>query len=306
MAGRNYQRELEEVLLKLDKIGDGRNCVCGSTDSDTDSGIDVENRNDHIDSDSNDRQRDNKNSEKGGMSKPPSLLLHSCCAPCSSYVYSYLREYFAIAGFYYNPNIGPVEEYEKRFEELEHLTDYLNSKSSICGKQSICEVSGRKDPVVSEIKMTEPVETMDLPNSSDRTTDSGYNIELIKGTYEEALFIETARGLEYEPEGGARCRQCFELRLRRTAQEAVRLGTDFFGTTLTVSPHKNANVINEIGERLGSEYGVRWLPSDFKKRGGYQQSVVLSREYGLYRQNYCGCFFSKYVHHTFVRETNTS
>jgi predicted adenine nucleotide alpha hydrolase (AANH) superfamily ATPase len=251
MAGRNYQRELEEVL------------------------------------------RDHKDSEKGGMSKPPSLLLHSCCAPCSSYVYSYLREYFAIVGFYYNPNIEPLEEYDKRFEELEHLADTLNSKSSICGTQSIFEVSGRKDPVVSEIKMAVPIETMDLHNDSGRTAESGYNIELIKGVYEEDLFIEAAKGLEHEPEGGARCRRCFELRLRRTAQEAVRLGTDFFGTTLTVSPHKNADVINEIGESLGAEYGVRWLPSDFKKKGGYQQSVALSKEYGLYRQNYCGCAYSK-------------
>jgi predicted adenine nucleotide alpha hydrolase (AANH) superfamily ATPase len=199
--------------------------------------------------------RDHKNGEKGGMTKPPSLLLHSCCAPCSSYVYSYLREHFAIIGFYYNPNIEPIEEYEKRFEELEHLVIQL-----------------------------------------DGTAENGYDIELIKGAYEDDLFIEAARGLEQEPEGGTRCRQCFELRLRRTAQEAVRLGADYFATTLTVSPHKNADVINEIGERLSAEYGVCWLPSDFKKKGGYQQSVALSKEYGLYRQNYCGCSFSKYVH----------
>jgi predicted adenine nucleotide alpha hydrolase (AANH) superfamily ATPase len=154
-------------------------------------------------------------------------------------------------------------------------------------------VSGSKEPVVSQIEMAVPIETMAMQNSSGRTAEGGYEIKLMKGAYEEALFIKAAKGLEHEPEGGARCRQCFELRLRRTAQEAVRLGTDFFGTTLTVSPHKNANLINEIGERLGAEYGVRWLLSDFKKKGGYQQSVSLSKEYGLYRQNYCGCVYSK-------------
>jgi predicted adenine nucleotide alpha hydrolase (AANH) superfamily ATPase len=228
MAGRNYQLDMEAILLGLD--------------------------NDSIKIDGSGRQGDHKSSEKGGMSKPPSLLLHSCCAPWSSYVYSYLREHFAIVGYYYNPNIGPVEEYEKRFEELEHLVSHLEG-----------------------------------------TAKSGYDIELNKGAYEKDLFIETSRGLEHEPEGGARCRRCFELRLRRTAQEAVRLGTDYFGTTLTVSPHKNADVINEIGERLSAEYGVGWLLSDFKKRCGYQKSVALSKEYGLYRQNYCGCAFSKYV-----------
>jgi predicted adenine nucleotide alpha hydrolase (AANH) superfamily ATPase len=292
MAGRNYQRHLEEILLKLDKIGCDGNYICDSTESNSVSGINGENRNERIDSDIIDKQRDQKNGEKGGMRKPPSLLLHSCCAPCSSYVYSYLREYFAIVGFYYNPNIGPLQEYEKRFEELEHLTNSLNCKSTKYGNYPICEVSGSKEPIISQIEMAVPIETMAIQNSFDRIAEGGYNIELIKGTYEEVLFLEAAKGLEHEPEGGARCRRCFELRLRRTAQEAARLGTDFFGTTLTVSPHKNADVINEIGESLGAEYGVQWLPSDFKKKGGYQHSVALSKEYGLYRQNYCGCTYS--------------
>lgn len=219
MAGRNYQLEFETILHEIGTIGQEVGTIKQEAD------------------------------EGGGLKKLPSLLLHSCCAPCSSYVYSYLKQYFTIFGFYYNPNIAPYQEYAKRFTELEHLVDLLNTQ--------------------------------------------GYEITAIMEPYKEDEFFTAVKGLEGEPEGGKRCSRCFELRLERTAQEASRRGVDFFGTTLTVSSHKNAQVINEIGERLATKYGVRWLPSDFKKKGGYQQSVQLSKEYGLYRQDYCGCIFSK-------------
>lgn len=181
--------------------------------------------------------------------EPPRLLLHSCCAPCSSYCMEYLREYFRLTVFYYNPNITEREEYRKRVQEEIRLIEAYNKR-------------GRK-------------------------------IEIIEGDYEPDRFLEMARGLEACAEGGERCFRCYALRLRRTAELADEMKFDFFATTLTISPLKNAAKLNEIGERLAEEYGVRWLPSDFKKRGGYQRSIELSREYGLYRQNYCGCEFSR-------------
>ena len=180
---------------------------------------------------------------------PPRLLLHSCCAPCSSYCMEYLREYFRLTVFYYNPNITEKEEYRKRVQEEIRLIEAYNMR-------------GRK-------------------------------IEIIEGDYDPDRFLELAKGLEDCAEGGERCFRCYALRLRRTAELAGRMKFDFFATTLTISPLKNAAKLNEIGERLAVQYGVRWLPSDFKKRGGYQRSIELSREYGLYRQNYCGCEFSK-------------
>lgn len=184
----------------------------------------------------------------------PTLLLHSCCAPCSSYCMEYLRDFFRITVFYYNPNITEEAEYRKRVKE--------------------------------EIRL---IETYNRQVEEDRKA----KIEIIEGDYEPDCFLEMAKGLENCPEGGDRCFGCYELRLRKTAELAKERGFDYFTTTLTISPLKNAGKLNEIGERLASEYGIRWLPSDFKKRGGYQRSIELSKEYDLYRQNYCGCVFSK-------------
>ena len=179
---------------------------------------------------------------------PPKLLLHACCAPCSSYVLEYTAKFFDITVLFYNPNIMPAEEYYKRLGEMEKL-----------------------------------LTAAEYPNP----------VKLVPDRYDPAEFIAAASGFESEPEGGARCGKCFELRLCRTAELAAEGGFDYFATTLTVSPHKNAEEINTVGARLGEQYGVRWLPSDFKKRGGYQRSIVLSREYGLYRQNYCGCPYAQ-------------
>lgn len=178
----------------------------------------------------------------------PTLLLHSCCAPCSSYVLEYLSEYFEITVLYYNPNIYPAEEYSKRVEEQKHLIDALPAK---------------------------------------------HPIHLIEGHFDPQEFYQAVRGLEQIPEGGARCHACFELRLREAAKAASDGRFDYFTTTLTISPLKNAAKLNEIGEALAQEYKIKWLPSDFKKKNGYKRSVELSQEYGLYRQNYCGCVFSK-------------
>jgi len=182
----------------------------------------------------------------------PHLMLHSCCAPCSSYVLEYLRRYFEITVFYYNPNISMEAEYQKRVAEQKRLIAVYN-----------------------------------------QLTDSGYPIAVIEGDYEPEAFYEIARGLEQCPEGGERCFACYELRLRRTAELARQLGQDYFTTTLTISPLKNADKLNEIGERLSEEYQIPWLPSDFKKKDGYKRSIELSAEYGLYRQNYCGCVYSR-------------
>ena len=182
---------------------------------------------------------------------PPTLFLHSCCAPCSSYVLEYLSPHFQITVFYYNPNITASPEYFKRVEEQKRLRETFNER-------------GDK-----------------------------YPIEVVEGDYEPALFLEMARGLEECPEGGERCFKCYRLRLEKTARLAKELGADYFATTLTISPLKNAHKLNEIGEVLAKEYGVVWLPSDFKKKNGYKRSIELCREYGIYRQNYCGCVFSK-------------
>lgn len=179
---------------------------------------------------------------------PPKLLLHSCCAPCSSYVLEYLSQYFDITVFYYNPNIYPPEEYAHRVDELQRL--------------------------IREMPMTHPV----------RFVERGYDPQ---------EFYDAVRGLESVPEGGERCFACYRLRLERTAQLAEELGADYFTTTLSISPYKNSAKLNEIAEELGSVYSLAALPSDFKKRNGYKRSIELSHEYGLYRQDYCGCVFSK-------------
>lgn len=181
----------------------------------------------------------------------PTLFLHSCCAPCSSYVLEYLCRFFRITVFYSNPNISASEEYRKRVEEQKRLIAAYNEEKK------------------------------------------GYGISIVEGDYEPNRFFELAKGLENCPEGGERCFKCFELRLRETARRAAAGKFDYFATTLTISPLKNARKLNEIGQMLSAEYGVPWLPSDFKKKNGYKRSVELSAEYGLYRQNYCGCAYSK-------------
>lgn len=174
-----------------------------------------------------------------------SLLLQCCCGPCSTAVLEYLSSHFDIRLLFYNPNIQPFEEYEKRLFWLREVA--------------------KRYPALS----------------------------ILECDYEGERFESAARGLEELPEGGARCTECFKLRLSETARRARQGNYDFFGTTLTVSPHKDAQRINAIGFELEEQYGVRWLTSDFKKREGYKRSIELSREYGLYRQEYCGCLFSK-------------
>ena len=178
--------------------------------------------------------------------KRPSLLLHSCCGPCSSYVMEYLAQYFDITIFYYNPNISPAAEFQFRAEEQQRL-----------------------------------IREMDL------------GVSFLLGKYEPERFFSLAKGHEAEPEGGERCFRCYELRLREAAETAKSLGMDYFTTTLSISPLKNAEKLNEIGDALAEEYGVAYLNSDFKKKNGYKRSVELSEQYGMYRQYYCGCVFSK-------------
>ena len=178
----------------------------------------------------------------------PTLLLHSCCGPCSSYVLEYLSAHFRITLFYYNPNIFPQQEYEKRVQTQKELLAAFSA---------------------------------------------GHPITLIEGKYEPERFFGVAKGLEEEREGGKRCAACFRLRLEESAKMAAELGCDYFSTTLSVSPHKDAKILGEISEKLVEEYGVNDIPADFKKKGGYLRSIELSKLYGLYRQEYCGCLFSK-------------
>lgn len=200
-----------------------------------------------------------KNPENRGKS----LFLHSCCAPCSSYVLEYLRSFFRITVFYYNPNITADEEYAKRVIEQKRLISELNA-------QTDTDMQGKEDG--------------DAP---------AFKIEIVEGDYDKQLFFDRVKGLEKCKEGGERCFACYELRLAETAKQARVREMDYFTTTLTISPLKNAVKLNEIGERLASEHDVAWLPSDFKKKGGYQRSIELSKEHDLYRQNYCGCIYSK-------------
>ena len=178
----------------------------------------------------------------------PNLLLHTCCAPCSSAVIEYLTNYFNITVFYYNPNISPLEEYEKRKKEQIKFINEFKSKNKL---------------------------------------------NIIDCDYDEEAFKCIAKGLENEPEGGKRCHKCYNLRLEKTALKAKELGYDYFGTTLTVSPYKNSQVLNEIGRILEEKHNIKYLYSDFKKKEGYKRSIELSKKYNLYRQNYCGCIYSK-------------
>ncbi len=186
-----------------------------------------------------------KDIEKTG--RVPKLLLHSCCAPCSSYVLEYLSRYFDITVLYYNPNIYPPEEFAKRADEQVRLAD--------------------------EMSFEHPVKVVVADFNADE-------------------FYSAVRGHEGDPEGGDRCRLCFELRLGKAAEYAREHGFDYFTTTLSISPLKNAAVLNDVGADAAEKYGVAYLFSDFKKRGGYKRSCELSAQYGLYRQDYCGCVFS--------------
>ena len=213
----------------------------------------------------------------------PTLFLHSCCAPCSSYVLEYLREYFQITVFYYNPNISMEKEYRKRVAEQKRLIAAYNE-----------EISGKDAQNINpKGELLQGRELQNGKTQGEKRNNIRYLINIIEGVYEPQSFYEIARGLEQCPEGGERCFACYELRLRETAKRAQAGKYDYFATTLTISPLKNAVKLNEIGERLAAEYGVSWLPSDFKKKGGYQRSIELSREYDLYRQDYCGCIYSK-------------
>ena len=176
----------------------------------------------------------------------PTILLHSCCGPCSSYVLEYLNKYFKIKLFFFNPNIHPVEEYQRRLEAQKKVLESL------------------------------PLN----------------DVELIEGEYDPSVWFESVKGLENEPEGGKRCEVCIRLRMERAAEEAVKQNADYFATTLTVSPHKNAPYINGAGEEIEKTVTVPYLVSDFKKKNGYKRSVELCRIYEIYRQNYCGCTYS--------------
>ena len=181
-------------------------------------------------------------------SERPTLLLHACCAPCSSYVLEYLSRYFRITLFFYNPNIAPEEEYRFRLDELRRLVREMGLES---------------------------------------------DVSVLEGNYDPDCFQALAKGLEALPEGGARCADCYRLRLRETARVGAEGGFDYICTTLSISPYKNAAWLNAIGTEEAAAHGVRYLVSDFKKKNGYKRSCELSEQYGLYRQDYCGCVYSK-------------
>ena len=191
---------------------------------------------------------DNKLKELVLNGSKPKLLLHCCCAPCSSYVLEYLHTYFDITLYFYNPNISPEAEYNYRADELKRLVEDLG--------------------LTSEIKF-------------------------IYENYDPSTFYEFSKGLEDLPEGGERCFKCYHLRLRKSAEAANEKGFDYFTTTLSISPHKNADKLNEIGGELADKYNVNYLHSDFKKKNGYKRSCELSEQFNLYRQDYCGCIYSK-------------
>ena len=178
--------------------------------------------------------------------RKPKLLIHSCCAPCSSYVLEYLNVYFDITILYYNPNIYPETEFYKRVAEQEKLVNAM-----------------------------------------------GLSSEIINIGYNSNEFYSAVKGLEKEPEGGRRCEKCFYLRLDKTAQIVKERGFDYFTTTLSVSPLKNEQILNQIGKQLSEKYDIPYLYSDFKKKNGYKRTIELSKKYELYRQNYCGCIFSQ-------------
>ena len=189
---------------------------------------------------------DDKLAELTKNGEKPSLLLHACCAPCSSHTLLFLHEHFRITLYFCNPNIAPQEEFDYRLDELKRLVREL-----------------------------------------------GLDIEIIDEEYDPAPFYELAKGLEDLPERGERCRRCIAYRLRKAAELAKERGFDYFTTTLTISPHKDCAFINECGADIAQKYGTEWLFSDFKKHDGYKHSIELSRQYDLYRQDYCGCVYSR-------------
>ena len=191
------------------------------------------------------RMLDEKMAELEKSGEKPSLLLHACCAPCSSHTLLFLHEHFDITLYFCNPNISPESEFDFRLDELKRLVQEL-----------------------------------------------GLDINILEEPYDSAPFFALAKGLEDLPERGERCQKCIEFRLRMAAAKAKELGSDYFTTTLTISPHKDCTFINECGGRISEETGVPYLYSDFKKHDGYKHSIQLSKEYNLYRQNYCGCVFS--------------
>jgi hypothetical protein len=208
--------------------------------------------------------------EVDALTSKPKLLLHACCCPCSSHCIELLEKHFDITVFFYNPNIDEIDEYEKRLEELLRFS---------------------------------------------KEAEFAKNIKIVRGEYEPQVFHEMARGMENLPERSERCYKCYELRLRRTAEYALENGFDYFTTTLSISPYKNADWINEIGMRLESELrgtasepdsSIKDIPiflfSDFKKKNGYKRSIELSAEYNLYRQDYCGCVYSKMEKERKVKE----
>ena len=201
-----------------------------------------------------------KHKEQGEI---PKVLLHSCCAPCSSYVIEYLSQYFYLTILYYNPNIAPRDEYDKRKKEQIRLINTMKTK---------------------------------------------YKVNILDCDYDNDLYESLVKGLELEPERGRRCEVCFKLRLDKTASLAKKMNYDYFGTTLTVSPYKNCLMINELGLDIEQKFKIKFLVSDFKKRNGYKRSIELSHEYNLYRQNYCGCKYSKeaYERHLKEKEPSTS
>ena len=181
------------------------------------------------------------------LNEKPTLLLHSCCGPCSTEVISFLKDYFDITIYYYNPNIEPLEEYlHRKREQIRFLKEYKEAK-----------------------------------------------IKFLDCDYDNDSFKQIAKGLESVPEGGARCNKCFYLRMQRTATIAKDNNFEYFGTTLTVSPHKNSEIINEIGEKVMKEYNIKYIYGDFKKNDGYKKSIEFSKAYNLYRQDYCGCLYGK-------------
>lgn len=186
--------------------------------------------------------------QMSNLKEGETLLLHACCAPCSTACLERIADFFKVTIFYYNPNITDENEYIKRIEEIQKLITLIHPK---------------------------------------------YEIKLLKGEYNPQVFLGMAKGLETEPERGKRCYKCYSLRLEETAKIASKLGFNNFCTTLTLSPHKNSNWINEIGEELNKKYKSNYLYSDFKKKEGYKRSIELSKKYDLYRQDYCGCIYSK-------------
>lgn len=188
----------------------------------------------------------------GDERKQPKLLLHSCCAPCSTYVLAYLSDHFTIVDYFYNPNMSSLGEHEKRSQELGRLIEEMNHERLEQNK-----------------------------------------INYITSSFQPKQYAERIKGYEQEPEKGKRCEICFKLRLEEAAKMAMKMNCDYFATTLTISPLKNTMQINEIGIEVGKEYGIKYLPSDFKKKSGYLESIKLTKKHQLYRQDYCGCIFSK-------------